>query len=54
MKKIPVTLIMLLACAGAHAATPAAPEPNSAGILAFGLVMALLSIRYRRRTHQFK
>ena len=54
MKNIPATLILLLACASAHAAAPAASEPNAAGILAIGLVMALLSIRYRRRTHQFK
>jgi hypothetical protein len=54
MKKLPVTLLLLLACAGAHAATPAAAEPDAVAILAAGFVMALLSIRHRPRTQLFK
>ena len=54
MKKLPVTLIILLACAHAHGATPAAPEPDTAAILAVGLIMALLSIRHRPRNQLFE
>ena len=54
MKKLPITLLLLLACAGARAATPAAAEPDATAMLAAGCIMALLSIRYRPRTQLFK
>jgi len=54
MKNLPVTLILLLACAGAHGATPVAPEPDAVPMLGAGLAMALLSMRHRPRTQLFK
>jgi hypothetical protein len=54
MKNLPVTLILLLACAGAHGATPVPPKPHASAMLAAGFVMALLSIRHRPRTQLFK
>lgn len=56
MKNLPITLIMLLACASTHAATPApaAPETDAAALLVVGAVMALLSTCRRRRTQLFR